>query len=321
MADIFLPLLTLSECVFPIHEQHNHGWHVSATFDSQEVRISIPWAAQSWLTCFCHFDSQEVRISIPWAAQSWLTCSCHFWLSASAYFHTMSSTIMADMFPPLLTLSKCVFPYHEQHNYGWHDPTTFDSQMVCMSISWAATIMADMSPPLSIIRKCVISFYSRHHQRWLVPSIFDSQWVRISTSWTAQLCLTCSHHFCLSGGVYFQSMSYTITVDISHHFWLSVGVYVLYMSGTIMADMFLLLSIIRMCVIPFHLQHHQGWLVPVTFNSQRVCMSNSLSAQLWLTCSCHPFFFWPSQVVRISIPWAASSRLTCSHHFWLSAGA
>ena len=129
MADIFMPLLTLSECVmswtmimadifppfsiirkcvFLFHVQRNQGWHVSAIFNYQEVRINTSWAAQSWLTC-----------------------SCHFWLSAGAYFHSMSCTIiMADMFPPFSFTRKCVFIFHERQNHGWHVPATFNPQTV-----------------------------------------------------------------------------------------------------------------------------------------------------------------------------------------------
>ena len=90
ITDMFPLLLILRECVFPFHEQLNHGWHVPVTVDSQWVRMSIPWAAQSWLTC-----------------------SRHFWLSASTYVHFMSSTIMTDIFPPLSTISQSVFPFHK----------------------------------------------------------------------------------------------------------------------------------------------------------------------------------------------------------------
>ena len=109
MANMFLPLSIIRKCVFPFHELHHHNWHVPASFDSQQVRISISWAAQSCLTC-------------------------SFQLSASAYFHFIRSAVMADMFSPLSTLSECVFPFHEQHHHGWHIPATFDSQEVRISI-------------------------------------------------------------------------------------------------------------------------------------------------------------------------------------------
>ena len=124
-------------------------------FNCQEVSIYISWVAQSWLTCSCHltprgcvilyhrlhydhgwhvsaiFNYQEVRINTSWAAQSWLMCSCHFWLSAGAYFHSMSCTIiMADMFPPFSFTRKCVFIFHERQNHGWHVPATFNPQTV-----------------------------------------------------------------------------------------------------------------------------------------------------------------------------------------------
>ena len=89
----------IRKCVFPFHEQHNHRWHVSATFYSQLVRNPISWTSPwSRLTCSRHF-----RVT-----QSWLTCPCHFWLLDCEYSHFMRSTIMADMFMPLLTLSGCV---------------------------------------------------------------------------------------------------------------------------------------------------------------------------------------------------------------------
>ena len=171
MADMALPLSTPRQCVIPYHSRHYRDWFVPTTFDSQEVRISICNAVTAHMFlplstirkcnmflppsfggCVFPFhvlhhhswhvlatiNSQRVRVSNSRAAPSWLTCFCHFWLSGSAYFHSISSTIMADMFLPLLTLRKCVFPFHEQHNCGWHVPTTFDSQRVRISNPWAA---------------------------------------------------------------------------------------------------------------------------------------------------------------------------------------
>ena len=117
MADMFTPLSTLSECVFPLHERHHHDWHVPATIDYQEVRNSISWTL---------------------ASPSWLTCAYHLWLSGSAYFNSMYCTVTTDMFWPLLTLRWCVCPIHKQHSHGWHVPATFDYQEVRISISWTA---------------------------------------------------------------------------------------------------------------------------------------------------------------------------------------
>ena len=173
MVDMFPSLLTLlSGCVCPFREQHNRGWHVPVTFDYQRVRVFILWVAQwSLLTC------------------SWR----HFRLSASAYFHFMSSRIMTDMFPPLLRLRLCVFPFHEEHNHGWHVPVIFGSQWVCTSISWATQswltcsrhfrlsgsacfhfmsnkIMADIFLPLSTLSQCVFPF----HKQPIIADMFPS---------------------------------------------------------------------------------------------------------------------------------------------------
>ena len=103
---MLLPVSTIRSCVFPFpsHERHNHDWHFPATFDYQIVRISISWAAKSWLTCSPHFrlrgcaiisflalyhdgwswyvhvifNSRAVRNSISFATPSRLTSSCHF---------------------------------------------------------------------------------------------------------------------------------------------------------------------------------------------------------------------------------------------------
>ena len=89
MADMFPPFLIIRKCAFIFHERHNRGWHVPAIWEHQEMRISISWGAQSCLIS-----------------------SCHFWLSAGAYSHFMSCSIMADMFSPLLTFRRCVCPFH-----------------------------------------------------------------------------------------------------------------------------------------------------------------------------------------------------------------
>ena len=193
--DMFLPLLTLRKCVFPYHEQHNHGWHVPATFDSQQVRFSLPWAAQLCLTrshhfwlsdgVYVHFMSsynhgwhvpatfnyQEVRNFILFTAPLALTCSLHFWLSVGVYFYFMNSTIMPDMFPLLLPLRWCVFPIHELHYHGWHFPPL-------LTLSW-----------------CVCPFHERHNHGWHVPATFNYQNVCNSISFTAPSRLTCSRHF------------------------------------------------------------------------------------------------------------------------------
>ena len=166
MANVFLPLLTLSGCVFPFrdldgtimaymfppfliirkcvfifHEQHHdRGWHVPAIFDYQEVRVFIFHEQQSCWRIPATFDFQWVRNHIPWAAPwLWLTCSCHFWLSAGAYSHFVSWTIMAYMILTFLINRKCVFIFREQHyDRGWHVPAIFDYKKVRIYISWAA---------------------------------------------------------------------------------------------------------------------------------------------------------------------------------------
>ena len=175
----------LSECVFLFHELHQHGLHVPAIFDYKEVRIYISWAIQSWLTCSCHFDSQWVRNHISWATPSRLTCSCHFRLSACAYLYFISSTIVADTFLPLSTLSGCVFPFHELHHHGL--------QFLPFRLSGSAylyimshTIMADTF--LFTLSGCVIAFRGLHHRGWHVPVIFDYQQVRTYISWATQIC-------------------------------------------------------------------------------------------------------------------------------------
>ena len=118
--DISPPLSTLSECVFSILWVAQSRLICSRTFNYQEVHISISFAAPSWLTQSHH---QEVRISISCGAPSWLTCSRHFRLLGSVYFHSMSrASLSADKFPPLLTLRKCVSPFHEKSHHGWHFP-------------------------------------------------------------------------------------------------------------------------------------------------------------------------------------------------------
>ena len=199
-SDMFRPL---SVGVYDQSISNSHGWHVLATFNYQEVRISASWTAlyhHSWHVP-ASFESQLVRVSISWA-ESCLTSSRHFQLLASAYFRFISS------------------------RHGWHVPTTSNSQRVRISISRAApswltcsrhfwhavgayyhsmncTIMADMFPPLSIIRKCVFPFHKQHSRGWHVHATFDYQEVRISISWAAPSWLICFRHFWLSGSTFF----------------------------------------------------------------------------------------------------------------------
>ena len=129
--------LTPSGCVIPFHELHHCSWLVLA-FNSQQACIFMSFHAQlnhGWHVS-ANFDSQQVCISISWTPPSQLTCSHHFQLLASVYFHFVSCIIMADMLPPLSTLSKCVFIFHELHHHGWHIPPTFNSQAVCNPISF-----------------------------------------------------------------------------------------------------------------------------------------------------------------------------------------
>ena len=69
------------------------------------------------LTVPATFNSQPVRISISYDAQLLQTCSRHSRLLDSAYFYFISSTIIADKFLSLPTLSQYVFPLHKQCNY------------------------------------------------------------------------------------------------------------------------------------------------------------------------------------------------------------
>ena len=193
MVDMFLPLLTLSgcvftfreldwnfnaymfmqfliirKCVFIFHEQHNRGWYVPATFNLQQVCIPI--------SC---------------ARPSWLTCSCHRWLSGSVYLYFMSSTIMADMFLPLLTLSGCVFPFRVSC-------TGPSSWLTCSCHFWlsgsaylyfmtSTMITADMFTTFPIIRKWVFMFHEQHNHGW---------------------------HYWLSAGAYSHLVCWTIMADM-----------------------------------------------------------------------------------------------------------
>ena len=156
---LFVPALSIiRKCVSSFHSWHHHGWHIPTTFDYQEVRHGVPFHEQhhhGWQFPST-FDYQQVRIYIPWAAPSRLICSRHFWLSASAYFHFISSShgwrvqvlaesrhfqlsgsayfhfmsciFTADMFPPLSILS--------------------------------CTISIDMFPPISLLSWCVFPFHN-----------------------------------------------------------------------------------------------------------------------------------------------------------------
>ena len=238
----------------------------------------------------------------------------------SCYSHFIRNAIKADLFPPLPINRRCVFIFNEEHNRGWHVPAAFDSQRVRIPISWAGsswltysfhlwlsgspylyfmniTIMADLFLPLLTLSWCVSPFRERNHHGSHLPDIFDYQDVRIYISWAAPWSqLTCSHHFRLSGRAYLYLMS-------SSH-----------------ADVLLPLLSFSGCVIPFRkLQHDQSWHVRSTFDSQRVripfpfCDLDHHDLHI-------PAIF-DYQEVRIYIPLAAHSRLICSCHFWLSAGA
>ena len=296
MADMFLPILTLSKCVFPFHELHHHSWHVPTTFNSQQVCISISWAAPSWLTCYHHFQ-----------------------LSASVYLYFMNCAIMADIFLPLSTLRQYVILFHLWDHQDWHVPATFNSQAVCNSILFMA--------PSSSWLTC--SCYFQNFQfvcisiLWATPSQLMFLWLLIirmcvfpfHESWAALSWLTC---FCRSSLRQYVVLFYlwyggTIMADIFCHFQLSVcmyfiswaapslthsccfqlsgSVYFHFMSSTIMADMFpplltlslwvflfifdiLMADILPLltlsgCVFPFsfHEQHNNGLHVPGVFYS------------------------------------------------------
>ena len=295
MTELFLPPLTLSGWVFPFYELHDHGWHILPfSIISKCVIIFHVQYKRDWLVP-ATFDSQRVRIPISRAVPSQLTYSPHLCLSASAWLYLMSSTIMADLFLPLMTLmtlSGCVIPFHELHHHGLHVLAIFDYQQVRICISWAVKSwltncvlpLLTLSgcvlpfhelhhhglhvPAILIIRKCVFIFHELHNHGWHVSVTSDSQWVRNFISWASPSRLT--------------------------------------------------FSIIRKCVFIFHEQHGYSWLVPATFDSQWVRNHISWAAPSRLTCSCH-FRFISKYVFYILC--AAQSWLTCSCHFWLSAGA
>ena len=155
-------------------------------------------------------------------------CSRHFRLSGSASLYFMSSTVMADVFLPLLNLSGCVNPFHELHhdhgwhvpvisiirkfvfisheqqNHSWHVPATFNSQAVRNYSHFICdNIQGWLVPtPFPIIRKCVFIFHGQHNHSWHVSVTFDSQLVRIPIPWAGPFWLTCSCHFRLSGSEY-----------------------------------------------------------------------------------------------------------------------
>ena len=141
---------------------------------------------------------------------------------------------MVHMFRPLFIRSWCICLFYEWLNHLWRVLTTFISQRVRISISWAT-------------------------QSWLnmFSSIFNSQEVCNSISWAAPSRLTSSCHFPFSVCAYLKSISSTITVNMlpllsiirkcvspfhelapsrltcSHHFWLSAGAYIHFMSRII----------------------------------------------------------------------------------------
>ena len=59
------------------------------------------------------------------------------------------------------------------------------------------------------------------------------------------------------------------------------------MRSIIMTDLFLPLSTVSGCVIPFYGLHHHGWHVPAILDHQQVRIYISRWAKSWLTCSCH----------------------------------
>ena len=176
LAEMFLLHFTLSGCVIPFRElHHDHGWHVPAISDYQKVRFCIHEQHNRGWHVAVTFYSQWVRIPISWAGSSWLTCSCHLWLSGSAYMYFMSSTIMADVSLPLLTLSGCVFPFREL------DWTIVAYMFLPFWLSGSAylyfnnsTITAYMFLLLFLtLRACVFPFRERDYHGLHVPDIFD----------------------------------------------------------------------------------------------------------------------------------------------------
>ena len=269
-ADLFPPFPIIRKCVFIFHEEHNHGWHVPA-FDSQRVRIDISWAGLDHhsLHVPAIFDYQEVRSYITWAAPwPWLTCSCYFWLSAGAYPHFLSRTIMAYMFLPFLMNRKCVFIFYEQHHdHGWHVPAIFDWQRVR------------------------IYFHEQQNHSWHIPATFNSQavrnyWFTIPISFAIPSKLTCSRHFRLLESAYLRFMSSTIMAD---NLWLTASTYSHFLKPDHHDDLNNLPFLItRKFVFKFHEQHNHDWCVPATFDSQWVRNPIPWTAP-WscLTCSRH----------------------------------
>ena len=153
-AQMFPPFsISIRKCVFIFHEQHNHGWNVPPLF-TQRARY-MHFLHHHGLYDPTNFDNPEVRIYISWAAQSWLTYFCHFLLSGSAYLYFMNSTIMADLFPRIfylfLTLRQCViililFATSSSLTCFTHFRLSGSGYQYFMS----STIMADIFPPLSI---------------------------------------------------------------------------------------------------------------------------------------------------------------------------
>ena len=249
---------------------------------------------------------------------------------------------MANLFPPLSIIRKCVSPFHETQSW-LTCPATFDSQAVRISIFMSSTIMADMFPPLSPLSWFVFLFrisISKKSTSWLMSVMCSryfwlSQAVCISISWAAvQSRLTCSRHFCLSGCVFashkqhnhgwrvpafFNSQAVRISILFS---WLHKG--------------WLVPSIIRMCVTPFYSWHNHGWHAPAAFDSQRVRFSIPWTATCQLTCSCHfllsvcvyVHFMLVSGTIMVDMlsplsfhSGCAPSHLKCFRHFWPSASA
>ena len=299
MADMFPPFSIIRTCVFIFHEQHNHGWCVPATFDSQRVCIPIPWAA-SW---------------------SRLTCSRHLRLSGSVYLYFMSSRIMADMFPPHSILRPCVIIsisfatpsrltcsrhfdfqevriFHEQHNHVWHFPATFffGSQRVCTPISFVAPSWLTCSLHFRLLGSPYLYFMSNTIMADMFTSL-DSQRVRNPIPWAALWSrLTCSCHFQLLESPYLYFMSSTIMADMFPPLSILRQYVIIPISFATTSRLICSpFSIIRKCVFIFYEQQYHGWHVPATINSQAVR--------------------------NISHSFATTSRLIVPAIFWLSASA
>ena len=124
------------------------------------------------------------------------------------------------------------------------------------------------------LRQCVvIPCHKLHHHSWHVPATFDS-----GGAWFHFICNTSKadlFHFQLSGSAHFHFMSSTIMADMFQDivpatFDSQTVCDSISFAAPFKADFFLPFSIIRMCVIPFHLRCYHGWHIPATFDSQAV---------------------------------------------------